>query len=46
MNLGNVFIGRLSAHLQDLEYSDYFSDFLLCSLQDTEMSARTDVCIW
>lgn len=28
MNSGNLVIGRLSAHLQDLRYSDYFSDFL------------------
>lgn len=28
MNLGNLVIGRLSAHLQDLGYSGYFSDFL------------------
>lgn len=28
MNLSNLVIGRLSARLQDLGYSDYFSDFL------------------
>jgi len=28
MNSGNLVIGRLSARLQDLAYSDYFPDFL------------------
>lgn len=51
MDSENLVIGRLSAHLEDFGYLDYFSAFLflfffLCSLQDMIMSGRTDICIW